>query len=42
MAAGVTGKLWEMSDMVQLLEQYETRWIEDKRKHALEPAGAWE
>lgn len=41
MAANVTDKLWEMSDVVQLLEQYEAKWIEDKRKRALEPTGAW-
>ncbi|MBX9777080.1 MAG: IS1 family transposase [Xanthobacteraceae bacterium] len=42
MAAGVTDKLWEMSDMVQMLEAFEAKQIEAKRNHALEPAGAWE
>ena len=42
MAAGVTDKLWEMGDVVQLLEAFEAKQVESKRKHALEPAGAWE
>jgi hypothetical protein len=27
MASGVTGKLWEMSDMVKVLEDWEASWL---------------
>jgi hypothetical protein len=39
MAAGVSDRLWEMSDMVQLLEALEAKQIEQKgsRTHTTRP-----
>ena len=41
MAAGVSDKLWEMGDVVQLLEDYEAKRIGHKKVTAIAPAGAW-
>ena len=41
MAAGVSNKLWEMGDVVKLLEDYESKRIEHKRLTAITPLGAW-
>ena len=34
-------RLWEMSDMVQLLEAFEAKQIESKKLTAVTPTGAW-
>jgi hypothetical protein len=41
MAAGVSDKLWEMSDVVTLIEDMEAKRIEHKRLTAIAPEGAW-
>ena len=41
MAVGVTDKLWEMSDMVKLIEDMEAKRIEDKRRAVTAEQGAW-
>jgi hypothetical protein len=42
MAAGVTDRLWEMGDVVKLLEEYEAKRIEHTRLTAVTPEGAWQ
>lgn len=41
MAAGVSERLWEMSDMVKLLEAFEEKQLESKKLRALTPVGRW-
>jgi hypothetical protein len=41
LAAGVTDKLWEMGDIVQLIEDMEAKRIEHKKLTAITPRGAW-
>jgi len=41
MAAGVTDRLWEMGDMVKLLEDFETKRIETHKLAAIAPSGSW-
>jgi len=41
MAAGVTDKLWEMSDMVQVIENWEAKRGELKKIAATAEQGAW-
>jgi hypothetical protein len=41
MAAGVTDKLWEMGDVVKLIEDREAKRGEHKRLTATTPVGAW-
>jgi hypothetical protein len=41
MAAGVSDRLWEMGDMVKLLEDFEAKRIETRKQAALTPPGAW-
>ena len=40
-AAGVTDRLWEMSDMVQVIESWEAKRAETKRLTATAEQGAW-
>jgi hypothetical protein len=41
MAAGVTDKLWKMSDRVQVIEAWEAKRDEHKKLSAVTPEGAW-
>jgi hypothetical protein len=40
MAAGVSDRLWEMGDVVKLLEDFEAKRIESNRLTAITPEGA--
>ena len=42
MAAGVSDKLWEMGDVVQVIEAYEATRAETKKLAATAEQGAWQ